>query len=168
VWAFRPAPAGGAHRIVAAVDAAAADEKHMQLNREIIEVAAAIGRKLPHVVYVWSVYGEKLIKDYMKRNEFEELVADGQRQARADMEELLAPFQLSVDAPEVHLLRGSEGEEITRFINAGSFEALVIGTVGRTGISGFLVGNTAEVLIDRVNCSLIAVKPPQFVSPLTP
>lgn len=47
-------------------------------------------------------------------------------------------------------------------------DLLVMGTVSRGGIAGFLVGNTAERLLDRVDCSLLTVKPEDFVCPLNP
>lgn len=45
-------------------------------------------------------------------------------------------------------------------------ELAVIGTVGRTGISAALIGNTAEHVIDNLNCDVLALKPIGYVSPL--
>ena len=41
-----------------------------------------------------------------------------------------------------------------------------MGTVARTGISGLVMGNSAEQVLDEVHCSVIAVKPPGFKSPI--
>ena len=46
-------------------------------------------------------------------------------------------------------------------------ELVVIGTVGRVGISAALIGNTAEHVIDELNCDVLAIKPDGFVSPLS-
>ena len=43
---------------------------------------------------------------------------------------------------------------------------LVMGTVARTGIPGLLIGNTAETVLDRARCSVLAVKPSDFRSPI--
>ncbi|MEQ1895543.1 MAG: universal stress protein [Planctomycetota bacterium] len=43
---------------------------------------------------------------------------------------------------------------------------LVMGSVSRGGITGLLLGNTAERLLDRVSCSLLTIKPRDFVSPV--
>jgi nucleotide-binding universal stress UspA family protein len=40
--------------------------------------------------------------------------------------------------------------------------------VARVGIPGLLMGNTAETLLHRLDCSMLAVKPPGFVSPIAP
>jgi len=41
-----------------------------------------------------------------------------------------------------------------------------MGTVARTGIKGLIIGNTAEVILNGIQCSVLAVKPDGFVSPL--
>jgi universal stress protein E len=46
-------------------------------------------------------------------------------------------------------------------------ELVIIGTVGRVGISAALIGNTAEHVIDELNCDVLALKPDGFVSPLS-
>lgn len=38
--------------------------------------------------------------------------------------------------------------------------------VGRTGIPGFVIGNTAEDTLREIRCSLLALKPNGFVSPV--
>jgi universal stress protein E len=44
----------------------------------------------------------------------------------------------------------------------------VMGTISRGGIPGVLVGNTAERLLPRLDCSLLTVKPEDFVCPVEP
>ena len=46
-------------------------------------------------------------------------------------------------------------------------DLLVMGTVARSGIPGLVIGNTAERLLPQVPCSLLAVKPAGFESPVT-
>lgn len=48
-----------------------------------------------------------------------------------------------------------------------NIDLIVMGTVGRAGISGFITGNTAERLLPQIPCSLLAVKPPGFKSPVS-
>lgn len=52
-------------------------------------------------------------------------------------------------------------------IERHSADLLVMGTVGRGGIPGFFIGNTAERLLHQVDCSVLAVKPNDFQCPLT-
>ena len=45
-------------------------------------------------------------------------------------------------------------------------ELLGMGTVGRSGMDGFFYGNTSERILNRVKCSVLAIKPPGYVSPI--
>ena len=42
-----------------------------------------------------------------------------------------------------------------------------MGTVCRTGLAGFFIGNTAENVLNEVNCSVLTVKPEGFITPVT-
>jgi nucleotide-binding universal stress UspA family protein len=52
---------------------------------------------------------------------------------------------------------------------AGRLDAglIVMGSVGRRGIPGFLIGNTAEKVLRHCDRSILTVKPDGFVSPVT-
>src|SRR5262249_33306982 len=47
-------------------------------------------------------------------------------------------------------------------------DLIVLGSQGRAGLPGFLIGNTAEKVLRRCDCSLLTVKPDGFVSPVQP
>ena len=63
-----------------------------------------------------------------------------------------------------HLLSGKPDELIPGFVTDKSIDILVMGTVARTGISGFLIGNTAENIMQQLDCALLTLKPPGFES----
>ena len=42
-----------------------------------------------------------------------------------------------------------------------------MGTVARTGIPGLIMGNTAEAILEQLDCSVLAIKPPGFVTPVS-
>lgn len=41
-----------------------------------------------------------------------------------------------------------------------------MGSVARTGIPNFIMGNTAESILGQVKCSVLVVKPDGFISPV--
>ncbi len=43
-------------------------------------------------------------------------------------------------------------------------DLLVLGTVARSGLGGFFIGNTAEKILNRIQCSVLALKPSEFKS----
>lgn len=62
-----------------------------------------------------------------------------------------------VDLPDV---------AIQRFIETHRIHLLVMGTIAKGGIRGIMIGSTAERLLHQVSCSVLAVKPPDFVCPI--
>ncbi len=42
-------------------------------------------------------------------------------------------------------------------------DSISLGTAMRTGLSGMVIGNTAEEILDRVDSSVIVLKPVGFV-----
>jgi hypothetical protein len=42
-----------------------------------------------------------------------------------------------------------------------------MGSVGRTGIPGFIMGNTAEMILNQIDCSVLVIKPPGFATLVT-
>jgi nucleotide-binding universal stress UspA family protein len=65
------------------------------------------------------------------------------------------------------LIKGRPADVIAEFAKAHEVDLIVMGTVVRTGIPGLLIGNTAETVLHQVQCSILAVKPDTFVSPVT-
>lgn len=49
-----------------------------------------------------------------------------------------------------------------------SADLVVMRTVARTGLSGVIIGNTAEDVLNSIACSVVAIKPASFVSPTAP
>lgn len=162
VWAVR-SPRPGAGRVAVAVDASTTEPRHATLNERLLHVAQAFAGPAPlEVVHAWSLYGEQMVKDYMKREDYEELLRDGETRARDGLSRLLSAAGLAGAA--AHLLHGHASEEIGRFVAEQAIDVLVIGTVARSGLSGYILGNTAETLINRVECSLAVVKPADFAA----
>lgn len=69
--------------------------------------------------------------------------------------------------PKLHVGCAAPSRAILELVERYSVDLLVLGTIGRAGLSGALIGNTAERLLHEVDCSLLTVKPDGFVSPVT-
>ena len=160
VMILKPGSPCRCERVVAAISAAPEDDAHQQLNSEILELAwdVSVGGA-PHVISVWSIYGESILRDHMQPDEFAALEKRTEHHAQKKLHELLVPLNIDFDAKNIHLFRGEPWAVIPQFVDAHEADLLVMGTVSRTGIAGMLIGNTAENILDRVECSLLAVKP---------
>jgi nucleotide-binding universal stress UspA family protein len=83
------------------------------------------------------------------------------------LDQLIEKTPMSSVVPAKHLVRGRPADAIIDFVASHLIGLLVMGTVGRTGIPGLLIGNTAERVLGEVTCSVLALKPRGFVSPVT-
>jgi len=57
--------------------------------------------------------------------------------------------------------------EIPALVKRIDADLVVMGTVARTGVPGFIMGNTAETILNQIDCSVFAIKPPGFETPVT-
>ena len=69
--------------------------------------------------------------------------------------------------PRMDLMKGGVLKEIPALARQLEVDLIVMGTVARTGIPGFIIGNTAEAILNQIECSVLALKPGGFVSPVT-
>ena len=141
------------------------------MNGVILELASSLsareGAEL-HIVHAWKVVGESLLRDQggIYAAEVNRHVAQEAARRRELVENLLERH--SVTGYHLHLLKGDAGTVIPQLVTKLEIEVLVMGTVCRTGIPGFIIGNTAERVLDAVDCSVFTVKPEGFVSPVAP
>ena len=66
----------------------------------------------------------------------------------------------------LHVGRDAPANAIRQAVERSHSDLLVMGSISRGGIAGLLVGNTAERLLDKVDCALLVIKPADFVSPV--
>jgi universal stress protein E len=94
------------------------------------------------------------------------------REIRVAAAKHLNAFVRTCVPPEIavqeRLVVGSPWQKIAFLARRVDADLIIMGSVGRTGIVGFLIGNTAEKVLRQCNCSLLTVKPDGFVSPIQP
>jgi nucleotide-binding universal stress UspA family protein len=160
VWAVRPGHAGAYGRILAAVDPSGQRDSERGLDRQILDLAvglAEVENAQLDVIHAWTAGPEWGPEAVEVREKVEDL-------AQESLERLLQPYSLPKET--AHLVEGEPAQAITTFVENNEVDLLVMGTVVRTGIAGFLMGNTAEKVLGRVGCSVLALKPAGFRSPV--
>jgi nucleotide-binding universal stress UspA family protein len=85
-------------------------------------------------------------------------------QARADETMTAATRAFHEAAPDVavdgHAVLGDVREEILALARSGRFDAIVMGTHGRTGLRRLLMGSVAEAIIRQSPIPVVAVRTP--------
>jgi nucleotide-binding universal stress UspA family protein len=171
VWIDRPESAHPYRNILAAVDPA--DLSCFDLNRLIMDLASSLAARESanlHVIHAWRMPGESMLRSGRARipaREVERLLEETEQSHRQRLDELLRDYKLSAGSPGVSLVKDKAAKAITAVADSSHADLIVMGTVGRTGIPGFIIGNTAEDVLRTTHSSILAVKPQGFVSPVT-
>ena len=74
-----------------------------------------------------------------------------------NMKALRQKYGISDD--HTHVLEGFPEDVIPQVAEKLEAELVILGTIGRTGLSAAFLGNTAEHVISKLNCNLLAIKP---------
>lgn len=67
--------------------------------------------------------------------------------------------EYQLHAHQLHIGEGSAKALILQIAHQLEIAVTVIGTVGRNGLAGMLIGNTAEAILDRLDGDLLVLKP---------
>jgi nucleotide-binding universal stress UspA family protein len=174
VWIMKPSKRQKYSRLLAAVDPAPGDKANEDLNNLILSLATSLaameGSKL-HIVHAWSVPNENLMRSgraRMSPAEVNRFVRETKEGHKDRLSELLAKHDLADIPNRIHLLKGDPADVIADVARMSKVDLVVMGSVVRTGIPGFFIGNTAEKTLGDLNCSVLTVKPKDFVTPIQP
>jgi universal stress protein E len=157
-------------RVVGAVHANAEDPAEQALNVKILELTLLLARLEqvpPTVLQAWAPFAEQIARSHYPDDEFSAYVESARRRAADDLAHLIGTFGDRLSGAQVELLKGEPQDVIPEFVVAHGIDLVVMGTVARTGIAGLLSGNTAERMLRNLPCSVLAVKPDGFVSPVS-
>ncbi|TWU22286.1 Universal stress protein E [Novipirellula galeiformis] len=169
VWLLKPEVHGPFDQVLAAIDLDTEDKVHQNLNRNILELAFSIAAREDaqlHLVSVWGLWMEEPLRKRMGDDTVDRLVGMQEAKVRQALDDLLqAPWAEDTHV-HVHLERGDPAEVIRAVADQIEADLIVMGTVCRTGVPGFLIGNTADSIISELTCSMLALKPTGFLSPI--
>ena len=175
VWVVKPEKRTRYKKILAAVDISSdfPDVERNSLNPLIMQLASSLAQMDNsefHVVQVWSVFAEGYMQ--VRGNLSDESLHNLRKRNKKHYASQLDRLQASVDLKGIisrrHLPRSENVPKvIVKLAKSRAIDLLVMGTVCRTGLPGFIIGNTAEKVLSEVNCSVLTVKPEGFVTPVT-
>ena len=160
VWIVKSENVGPPKVILAPTDLSDVSRKAIREGLWLAEQSGAEFHVL-HVVDSQKVREEEASEQPPSSSSQQEIEAEAMRQ----LEEFLNPLE-TAGRIHCHVTQGIAWKEIGRMAQQLNADLIAIGTVGRSGVKGMLLGNTAEKVLDTCDCSILAVKPDGFVSPI--
>lgn len=144
--------------VIAAVDVCTGDQNHEALNsvvlKQALRLAEVFGSEV-HAVNAWrqptqiAAVGAVDATPYPTGSQLH-------TEHRDALRAVLAEFNVS----SMHVDEGSPDYVINHVADKIGAGVIVMGTVARKGISGALIGNTAEGVLEAAHCDVMVVKLP--------
>ena len=171
VWIDDPAT-WGRPDVVVAIGRFEDDGSIGVLNQTLIELGSSLARIQGggvHAVHAWRLEGEHLLRNSRVRvpsSDIDVLVEDEHTEAATIFSSVLDGIDTTGLETQLHLRQGRAADVVAEVVGEIRPGVVVMGTLARAGLRGLFIGNTAERVLDDLDASVIAVKPPGFVSPL--
>lgn len=165
VWVTSPVEDGQVRRILVPTDfTATADQS--------IKLACSLAQQLDadlHVLHAVEFHHEPLMRDLIPSiDELEGRRSQILGDATCHLNDVVSRCGLehAIDLDHRHVADGSPNAAIHNMVQKLKIDLVVMNTLGRSGLKGLLVGNTAEKVLNHLTCSILAIKPDNFQCPI--
>jgi len=165
VWVTSPVEAGAVRKILAPTDFSPTANEAVRLAHQLALKCEAELHVLHAVEYHFEPQMRDLIIPVDEIEEYRSRIrGDSEQQLNDCLEEL--GIDTSTDAAHRHVAAGPPHLMIRDAVKNLEIDLVAMGTQARSGITGVLLGNTAERVLSHLTCSVLAVKPEGFVCPV--
>lgn len=143
--------------ILAALDFSTTDKSKMQLNHKIMAHAQSLASALDNVVHI--AFSLSIPQPLVDMD-----IIDSRTHAQKKRKRLQPTIdafcqQYGISKEQLHIKQGPADKVIASIAKALKADLVVTGTVGRKGIKGKIMGNTAEGILSHIRTDILAIKP---------
>ncbi|HKM37378.1 MAG TPA: universal stress protein [Thiopseudomonas sp.] len=140
--------------VLAAVDVGNSSAEHRALHASLISNAFEIAGIAKATLHVFTAHPSPMLSAADPTFQLRETIEARYREQCYDF---VKKFEL--DDEQMHVKEGPADVLIPEMARELDAVVTVIGTVARTGLSGALIGNTAEAVLDAVETDVLVLKP---------
>jgi universal stress protein E len=153
------------NRVLASIDATSTDDGHVIINDNILSYAEHLADHFETDLHLANAYplvsvAFAMVPEVTAPDDIQRYILEQHQEACGDWAR-----KFNINDDHVHIDEGDADDVIARFAHELEADLVVVGTVGREGLAGVLLGNTAEQLVDKVNCDVLVIKPDDGVKP---
>lgn len=147
--------------ILAAIDVGNLDNEHKALHAAIVDHGFDIASLAKGQLHVISAHPSPMLSAADPVFQLKETI---EARYREQCKAFQAEFD--IDDSRLHIEEGPADVLIPHAAHKLRAAVTIIGTVARTGISGALIGNTAEVVLDALESDVLVLKPQSIIDHL--
>lgn len=161
-------------KITVAIDPEIQGKADLDLTLDLLRASEFLGEVYGGSISLVSCWGAEFeggLREHALLKVSEDEIAQEEEAARQEHKALLDDLIVKAGISNagnmvVYHIQGHPSTVIPKFVQEEKVDLLVMGTIARTGIAGYFIGNTAEDVFHNLNGSLLALKPSGFVSPI--
>lgn len=147
--------------VMAAIDVGNLDGEHRALHASIVDHGFDIASLAKAQLHVISAHPSPMLSAADPVFQLKETIEKRYRDACQAFQS-----EFDIDNGHLHIEEGPADVLIPHMAHKLEAALTIIGTVARTGLSGALIGNTAEVVLDALDSDVLVLKPAQIMSHL--
>ncbi|CNH92628.1 universal stress protein UspE [Yersinia intermedia] len=167
VWMVKDQPWPEGATALVAVNLSSEDPLHDPLNLRLVKETRELAENVNQTpVHLISAYPVTPINIAIELPDFDPSVYNNAIRGQHLVAMKALRQQFGIDEKFTHVEKGLPEEvipDLAEHLRAG---VVVLGTLGRTGLSAAFIGNTTEHVIDHLKCDLLAIKPEGFTCPI--
>jgi nucleotide-binding universal stress UspA family protein len=164
LWVARPRATSAVRSVLVPVDFSEVSRKAM-IHAAALAESTGAALHLLHVYDTDDLRGAPLLPAVTKA-EFARYRRQVRRAALNHLEDFRKTLNGMPAKTTVNVRPGIPWQVIRATARRVEADVIVMGSVGRSGVSGLLIGNTAEKVLHSADASVLIVKPDGFVSPV--
>lgn len=165
VWVTSPVEDGQVSRILVPTDFTDTADQAIKLAHSLAE---RLGADL-HVLHSMEFHFEPQMRDLIiSLNDVDEYRSQLHADASRELNQVVSRCGLdhAIALDHRHIAEGPADAMIHNAVTELGVDLVVMNTLGRTGLKGLVVGNTAEKVLNHLTCSILALKPDDFQCPI--
>lgn len=174
VWLYRPITKPRDQiKVAVAIDPESEEKTADALSQKMLVLGQSLAENCSgdlQIISCWDLEYEGFMRTNafapVPEKEIQDAAARAQHQHYSALQKIIDKSDIDQKNAKVQHFRGKPEESIPKFVKEHQIDILVMGTVARTGIPGWIMGNTSERIVQNLTCSLLALKPNGFVSPV--
>jgi universal stress protein E len=145
-------------QMLAAVSAISVDEEHHKLDHKVLQFASEISKLFHSNLKVINAYTPVALGVSLDGSGVyqEEYLQDLEKQHHNKTLELTRKF--NIDDSHVETRNGDPNMAINEAVEELGIDLVILGTLAREGLVGLFVGNTAEQVLEKLDCEILTVK----------
>lgn len=128
------------------------EDRNNALNKELLKLSTLFNRATTEELHLVNVV--------------KKLTPEIREQHLSDIKQLATTIDSNLQVT-IEVLEGDVTKVLPDYAEKQSIALVMLGMLSRTGLMGFFIGNTAEKILDDLDCSVVTAKPNSFVSPIS-